>query len=178
MDFLDRLTARNAEFAENGFSADLKMLPSERTIIIGCVDPRVDPMDILKLLPGEAVIIRNIGGRISPAVLETMAMLRTVAVAAGQGVEAGWDLVVLHHTDCGIVGCYHHAPGLLAKHLGVTVDALDGLSVTDPYAAVAVDVAALKANPSLPAAFTARGIVYDIGTGRIETVVPPARLRA
>lgn len=43
MDFLETLSRRNAEFAETGFSPDLKILPSRRTMIIGCVDPRVDP---------------------------------------------------------------------------------------------------------------------------------------
>jgi carbonic anhydrase len=178
MDFLDTLTARNADFAGNGFSADLKMLPSAKTMVIGCVDPRVDPMDILKLKPGEAAVIRNVGGRINPALLETLALLRTVSKAAGQEVGVGWNLIVLHHTDCGIVGCYRHAPGLLARYMGVPPDSLDGLAVTDPYQAVAIDVAALKANPLLPGGFTVSGLVYDVANGRIQTVVAPTLLRA
>lgn len=177
MDFLETLSRRNTEFAASGFKADLKMLPSRRTMIIGCVDPRVDPMDILKLEPGEAAIIRNVGGRVNPALLETMAILRTVSRAAGEDVGAGWNLVVLQHTDCGIAGCYHHAPKLLAKHMGVAEEKLDTLAITDPYQAVALDVAALKANPNLPGAFTVTGLVYDVKTGHVETVVPSAPLR-
>ncbi|MDE1181096.1 carbonic anhydrase [Paraburkholderia sp.] len=177
MDFLDTLLRRNAEFAETGFSPDLKILPSQRTMIIGCVDPRVDPMDVLKLEPGEAAVIRNVGGRVNPALLETMAILGTVSRAAGEAVGAGWNLVLLQHTDCGIAGCYHHAPALLAKHMGVADDTLDDLAITDPYRAVALDVASLKANPNLPGGFTVSGLVYDVKTGLVETVVPPARLR-
>jgi hypothetical protein len=51
-----------------------------KTMIIGCVDPRVDPVDIFGLVPGEAAVIRNVGGRITPATLQTMAMLRIVAI--------------------------------------------------------------------------------------------------
>ena len=51
MDFLQRLTQRNAAFAETGFSADLKIIPSQKTLVLGCVDPRVDPMDVLGLNP-------------------------------------------------------------------------------------------------------------------------------
>jgi carbonic anhydrase len=178
MDFLETLASRNAEFAQTGFSADLKMLPSRRTMIVGCVDPRVDPMDVLKLKPGEAAVIRNVGGRVNPALLETMAILRTVSRSAGEDVGAGWNLVVLQHTDCGIAGCYHHAPKLLAKHMGVAEDKLDDLAITDPYKAVALDIASLKANPNLPAAFTVTGLVYDVKTGLVETVVPSAPLRA
>jgi len=51
------------------------------------------------------------------------------------------------------------------------------LAVDDPYAAVAHDVAALKANTQLPGGFIVSGLVYDVATGRVETVVPPSRLR-
>jgi len=42
---------------------------------------------------------------------------------------------------------------------------------------VAVDVAALKANPLLPGGFLVTGLVYDVTTGRIEIVVPTSLLR-
>ena len=177
MSFLDTLIERNAAFADTGFSADLKMLPSMKTIIVGCVDPRVDPVDVLGLAPGEAVVIRNVGGRINAAFLETMAILRTVAQAAGKDIGPGWNFVVLHHTDCGIIGCLHHAPDLLAKHLGIAPEGLDALAINDPYKAVALDVAALKANPDLPGGFIVSGLVYDVTTGRIDTVVAPTVLR-
>lgn len=177
MDFLETLSARNAEFASDGFNPDLKIIPSAKTMIIGCVDPRVDPMDILKLKPSEAAIIRNVGGRINPALFETMAILSTVSKAAGQEITDGWNLVVLHHTNCGIIGCYHHAPDLLAKYMGVPSEKLDTLEITDPYKAVAIDVAALRANPQIPSGFTVTGLVYDVATGTIKTVVPPGRLR-
>ncbi|OTP70393.1 Carbonic anhydrase [Caballeronia sordidicola] len=50
-------------------------------------------------------------------------------------------------------------------------------AITDPYKAVAIDVTALKANPNLPGAFTVTGVVYDVKTGLVEIVVPPAMLR-
>ncbi|MBV6822055.1 carbonic anhydrase [Pseudomonas sp. PD9R] len=177
MDFLQTLTQRNSQFADNGFSADLKIIPSQKTMIIGCVDPRVDPMDVLQLAPGEAAVIRNVGGRVNPALLETMAILRTVSRVGGSEVGEGWNLILLHHTDCGISGCFHHAPDLLAKHMGVATEELARLEIDDPYKAVAIDVAALKANPNLPGGFTVTGLVYDVATGRIDTVVPAGLLR-
>jgi carbonic anhydrase len=67
---------------------------------------------------------------------------------------------------------------LLARHLDVETDALDDLAITEPYKAVALDVAALKANKALPDGMVVSGLVYDVKTGKIETVVPPAPLRA
>lgn len=177
MNHFDSLIERSVEFSENGFADGLKMLPSKQTLIVGCVDPRVEPADIFDLLPGEAVVIRNVGARINPALVETMAILRTVAQSRGKDLGEGWNLVLLHHTDCGIIGCYDHAPDLLAKHLGTSVDALEVLAIKDPHAAVRLDVETFRANKDLPDGIMVSGLVYDVANGRTEVVVPPTRLR-
>jgi carbonic anhydrase len=46
--------------------ADLTIHPSGNMMVIGCVDPRVDPGHVLGLSNGEAAIIRNVRGRITP----------------------------------------------------------------------------------------------------------------
>ena len=43
MDIDKALIQRNADFAAHRFTSGLKMMPSLKTIVIGCVDPRVDP---------------------------------------------------------------------------------------------------------------------------------------
>lgn len=176
MDFNDVMLERNAEFANTAFSPELGMMPSTGTLIVGCVDPRVDPAYVLGLKQGEAAVIRNVGGRMNKSLLETLAVLAVVAKAAGRP-DGARHLVLLQHTDCGIIGCHRHAPALLAKHLGVELNALDDLAVTDPYEAVALDVAALRANTELPDGLIVSGLVYDVKTGRIRTVVPAAPLR-
>lgn len=65
------------------------MLPSMRAIIVGCVDPRVDSVDVLGPEPGEAIVIRKVGGRINAPLLETMAILQTVAQAAVKAIGQG-----------------------------------------------------------------------------------------
>lgn len=177
MDFIKALTERNAEYVESGFSADLKIIPSQKTMIIGCVDPRVDPMDIFKLEAGEAAIIRNVGGRVTPELFQTMGILGTVSKVGGNAIGEGWNLVVLHHTQCGITGCFRHAPHLLAQYMGVEQDKLEALAIDDPYKSVEIDVAALKANPNMPGDATVTGLVYDVTTGKVEITVPTARLR-
>jgi carbonic anhydrase len=177
MNVIDDLIQRNAAFAGEAFDAELKMMPSMKTVVIGCVDPRVDPAEVLGLKQGEAAVIRNVGGRINPPALQNMAIVRSLAAAQGNDIGPGWNLIVLHHTDCGIGPCRHLVPDLLAKNLGVETKDLDSLAIADPYEAVAIDVAKLKANPSLPGGFTVTGLVYDVATGRVNVVVPPALLR-
>lgn len=102
MTTIDTLTERNSDFAAHRFVAGLPLMPTLRTMIIGCVDPRVDPAHVLGLDLGQAVVIRNIGGRITPTTLQTMAMLQTIAQVQGVNPTVGFNLIVLHHTDCGI----------------------------------------------------------------------------
>jgi len=173
---LSTITARNADFARHGFVPGRSMMPALKTMVIGCVDPRVDPAHVLGLAVGDAIVIRNIGGRWTPGTLQTMATLRAIAEAEGGAPGPGWNLIVLQHTDCGITRLGHR-PDLVAGALGIDAADLPAKAVNDPRAAVAVDVAEIKANPFLPADFIVSGLVYDVGTGLIETVIAPSQLR-
>jgi carbonic anhydrase len=175
-DTVTTLTARNADFAQHSFVPAASMMPTLETMVIGCADPRVDPAHILGLANGEALVIRNIGGRYTPAALQMLATLRTIAQAEGAAPGPGWNLIVLQHTDCGITRLGGH-PDLLAATFGIDEADLPAKAVDDPRAAVAVDVAAIKDNPFLPAEFIVSGLVYDVRTGLIETVVAPSLLR-
>ncbi len=83
---------------------------------------------------------------------------------------------MLHHTDCGITRLGGH-PERLATLFGIDQADLAAKAVNDPRAAVAVDVAAIKDNPFLPADFIVSGLVYDVRTGLIETVAAPSLRR-
>ncbi len=176
MTTFDTLVERNQDFASHEFSKDLSMMPILRAMIIGCLDPRVDPAHLLGLKPGEAVVIRNVGGRITPGTLQTMGMLGRIAQAEGANLGGEFHLIVLQHTHCGIAHL-EGTPEMLASYFGIGKEGLLAKAVTDPRAAVAVDVAALKAIPALPGNWLVSGLVYDVATGLVEVVVPPAPLR-
>jgi len=177
MTTIDTLIERNDDFTAQRFAAGLSLMPTLRTLIIGCADARVDPAHLLGLEPGEALVLRNIGGRITPAALQDLALLSLIPQVEGAGPVRGLNLVVLHHTDCGITRLVGF-PDRLADYFGIVPDQLAAKAVTDPHASVRVDVAALRANPNLPGDIVASGLVYDVATGRVETVVAPAPLRA
>jgi hypothetical protein len=65
---------------------------------------RVDPAHVLGIKPGEAVVMRNIGGRITPGLLEQLGLLGRIGEVAGAipGGGGEFNLIVLQHTDCGI----------------------------------------------------------------------------
>jgi carbonic anhydrase len=139
---------------------------------------RVDPAHLLGLKPGEALVLRNIGGRITPVLLEELRLLGRIGQVLGQTTGGGGEfhLIVLHHTDCGITRLAGD-PAMLAHYFEVQEGELNTKAVTDPRAAVAVDVALLRAMPALPGAWLLSGLVYDVSTALVEVVVPPAPIR-
>lgn len=175
MTTLDTLTERNHDFATHQFTTGLPLMPTLKTLIISCADPRVDPAHVLGLELGEALVLRNAGGRVTPATVQMIALLGAIAQVEGQNPGSGFQLIVLHHTDCGLTRLAGK-PGLLAGYFGISQADLETKAVTDPRAAVAVDVTALKAIPALPGNWLVTGLVYDVTTGLVEVVVPPVPL--
>jgi carbonic anhydrase len=155
-----------------------RALPNVKATIIGCADMRVDPAHVLGITPGEAVVLRNIGGRVTPGLLQQLASLGKIGEVAGEVPGGGGEfhLIVLQHTDCGITRLAGE-PAMLSQYFQVPEAELKSKAVTDPRAAVAVDVAFLRTIPQLPGAWILSGLVYDVTTGRVEVVVPPAPIR-
>ena len=184
MNNLDHFLQRNKEFAAQQSAAGTLMpslpraMPKVKAVIIGCADMRVDPAHVLGTKPGEAIVLRNIGGRITPGLLEQLGLLGRIGEVAGQIAGGGGEfhIIVLQHTDCGMTRLAGD-PAMLAHYFQIPEGELKKKSVTDPRAAVALDVAALRAISALPDAWLISGVVYDVATGLVEIVVPPAPIR-
>jgi carbonic anhydrase len=177
MSNLDLMLKRNKESA-----APMPSLPQSlkalKAVIIGCADMRVDPAQVLGIKAGEAVVMRNIGGRVTPSLLEEFGLLGRIGEVAetipGGGGE--FHLIVLHHTDCGSTRLVGDA-AMLAHYFHIPEREVETKSVRDPRKSVAVDVAVLRAIPALPDEWLISGLVYDVATGLVEVVVPTASIR-
>ncbi len=66
-------------------------------LVLTCLDARVDPAHLFGLELGDAVVMRNIGGRVTDEIIEQIAILRALAVALGG--EASLEVAIVHHTD-------------------------------------------------------------------------------
>jgi carbonic anhydrase len=184
MNNLDNMLERNKNFAAQQSAAGTLMpslpraMPNVKAIVIGCADMRVDPAHVLGIKPGEAVVIRNIGGRITPGLLEELGMLGRIGQVAGEAPGGGGEfhLIVLQHTDCGITRLPGD-PAMLAHYFQIQEGDVKKKAVTDPRAAVVMDVAFLRTIPALPGQWLLSGLVYDVATGLVEIVVPPVPIR-
>jgi carbonic anhydrase len=184
MNNLDNMLKHNKKFATQQSAAGTLMpslpraLPNVKAIIIGCADMRVDPAHVLGIKPGEAVVMRNIGGRITPGLLEQMGLLGRIGEVAGEipGGGGEFHVIVLQHTDCGMTRLAGDL-AMLTRYFQIQERELKTKAVTDPRAAVAADVALLRTISALPGEWLISGLVYDVATGLVEVVVPPASIR-
>jgi carbonic anhydrase len=176
MSNFDELVERNARFATTGAKdrvPAIPFLPNRQVYILTCIDPRVDPAAIFDLSLGDAIVARNVGGRVTPAVVQDLAWISFLHET--KTPDAEWfEFAVVHHTDCG--------SGFLAddelRHDfaargGYDEAGLAALAVLDPARTVAEDVATLAGAPQLSPRVTVSGYAYDVRTGRVTRVVPP-----
>ncbi len=171
MTAFDELLSRNRSVAETSRRADASMAPTLRVGIVTCLDPRVEPGAFLGLAVGEAMVIRNAGGRVTDRVVADLSF--TTAMARAAGTVSGLEIAVVHHTGCGTrLLADDGFRTAYAAQSGYDADALLAEAVTDPYATVRADVALLQGHPLVPPTVTVTGHVYDLGTGLVETVVP------
>ncbi|GAA1980734.1 carbonic anhydrase [Catenulispora subtropica] len=171
---LEPLLVRNEAFVRDHGPQPLAP-PTASLIVVGCLDHRVDPAVVLGLRLGEAPVIRNAGGRVTPAVIEELAYLAFLARRVFQLSGPLFEVAVIHHTQCGTGFLADRGfRGEAAAATGLTEDALAASVVADPYATVRTDVERLLASPLIPAAVSVSGHVYDTETGRVSTVVGPA----
>jgi carbonic anhydrase len=104
-----------------------------------------------------------------------MGLLGKVGQANADGrVSGDWNLVILHHTDCGMTDLAPF-PDLLAEYFEIPAHELPAKSVSDQIGSVRVDVDVILAQLR-GAEFLVSGLVYDVDTGLVETVVAPTPL--
>ncbi len=178
---LTALLDRNRHFARHFGARDLKNLPRMSTILLTCLDARVDPAHLLGLRLGDAFVMRNAGGRVTPQVINDLAILGAFGAAAKRAGSSPrqQELVIVHHTDCGMARLANPVIGeLLAERLGLSIDEVSAMAISDPAKAVQDDIERLRRARETPDQLVVSGFVYDVSNGTINQVVSPAPLRA
>jgi len=171
---MNPLLERNEQFART-YTPEALGPPVAQLVAVTCLDHRVDPAIVLGLRLGDAPVIRNAGGRVTPAVIDDIAFLAFLAGQLfGDQLEDGrlFEVAVIHHTQCGTSlladpGFRHQA----AEATGLNEAALEAAAVADPHITVKADVERLLTSPLLAPTVSVSGHVYDIATGRVTTEV-------
>jgi carbonic anhydrase len=169
---IDSALARNRAFAAAGGHEGAVVFPTLRLFVITCLDPRVDPAYILGLGLSDAMVVRNVGGRVTPEVIDDVAFIGQLSESVRPDGPL-FEVAVIHHTQCGTGALADDTfRRRYAERIGADESALRERAVLDPAATVATDVERLRSASSIPPRVSASGHVYDVVTGLVETVVP------
>jgi carbonic anhydrase len=164
--------ARNRAFAAAAGHEGAVVFPRLRLFVITCLDPRVDPAHFLGLGLSDAMVVRNVGGRVTPEVINDVAFIGQLAENALSDGPL-FDVAVIHHTQCGTGALADDAfRRRYAHRIGADESALREHAVLDPAATVTSDVEHLRSARAISGRIRVSGHVYDVVTGLVETVIP------
>jgi carbonic anhydrase len=170
----DQLLQRNKDFAATCAHEEASIIARHQVYVITCLDPRTDPSAFLDLQLGDAMVVRNAGGRVSAGVLKDLAYIGYLSRTIVPGGPR-FEVAVVHHNQC---GTHYLADDKFrrgfADLIGGDEAALAAQAVTDPDQTVRSDVELLRSAAVLPDTITVSGHVYDVTTGLVTTVVPAA----
>ena len=154
----DDLLDANKRFAETFDLAGFDGVAHAGIAIVTCMDSRIDPLRMLGLLPGDAKIFRNPGGRVTPQALE--------ALVLGVHLLNVNRILVVPHTRCAMASSTQEE---LRERVGASAGQDASWQtfgvVEDQEAALADDVAVVRAHPLIPDTVAVGGFVYDVDTG-------------
>jgi carbonic anhydrase len=161
----DDLLAANRQYSRAFALKDIAGRAAKGFGLVTCIDSRIEPLTMLGLHPGDAKILRNAGGRVTPDVLRSLVLATTFL-----GVT---HVAVMHHTDCALArGGEAEVRSGLSEKQAAHSEGWDFLTMDDPDEALAEDVAAVRTCAVLPDGVRIEGWRYDVGSGLVDRVIP------
>jgi carbonic anhydrase len=149
------LTANEGYAAARANVADAR--PSRHLAVVTCMDARIDVFAAIGLHLGEAMVLRNAGGRVTDDVLRSLAL--------ATGVLGVNSVVVMQHTKCGLAGVTDE------ELRDITGADLGFFPIDDHAAALREDIELLATKPYLHRVKEIGGFVYDVESGEIDDIV-------
>ena len=171
---VDPALERNRAFAAAGGHEGAVVLPNLGLFVITCLDPRVDPAFFLGLDLSDAMVVRNVGGRVTREVINDVAFISQLVETARPDGPL-FEVAVIHHTQCGTGALVDDSfRQRYADRIGADESTLREHAVLDPTATVASDVERLLSSRAISPRVSVSGHVYDVTTGLVETVIVAA----
>src|SRR3954447_12422518 len=159
MAVLPEVAAANERYAASFTKGDLPMPPGRQFAALVCMDARIDPAKALGLDEGDAHVIRNAGGIVSPDALRSLVISHHLL-----GTQ---EALVIGHSDCGMLTFTND---VLHDKLGPESHDIDFHPFPDVEARVRESVRRIEESPLLPDSFAAHVFVYDVASGTLTAV--------
>ena len=139
------------------------MPPAKKLAVVACMDARLETGVLLKLVEGDAHVIRNAGGVVTEDVIRSLTI--------SQRLLGTREIMLIHHTDCGMVTFTDD--GLKQQILEET--GLKPAFAMETFKDIDEDVrqsmARVHASPFIPHKQEVRGFVYDVDSGHLREVL-------
>ncbi len=166
------LLERNRPFARSFSGGELPIKPRFGQLVLSCVDARTDPAHYLGLEVGDAAVMRTLGGRVTDGAEQDIAVLANLMTVIGGGGDGpGLDVLVVHHTDCGLERLADpDRRARMSELSGIDEGDLDALAIHDHDAALETDVLRLRNSKILPEGVTVSGYLYHHASGTLTEV--------
>jgi len=162
MSVIDEFLANNEIYADTFTKGSLPMPPAKQVAIVACMDARLETGALLRLVEGDAHVIRNAGGVVTDDVIRSLTI--------SQRLLGTREIMLIHHTDCGM---------LTFKDDELKQQILDETGIKPQFAMEAFNdvdedvrqsIARVKANPYIPHREQVRGFVYEVKSGQLREV--------
>jgi carbonic anhydrase len=154
---------RNARGYASSFTASPGSgKPVLRVAVVACMDARVDPRGLLGLHDGDAHVIRNAGGVVTPDVIRSLTISQRLLGTTG--------IVLVQHTRCGMMSFTDEEfRARLRAEAGAEPD-WDPGAFASLERSVRDGAAQLAASPFIAAKDSIRGFVFDVDTGALTEI--------
>lgn len=165
-DNIDRIISANQQYSrEFGAKSELKAPPTRQLAILTCMDARLEPLKFLGLDLGDAHIIRNAGGRASDDAIRSIVISNTHL-----GTN---ELLVIHHSECGMEGFTQEEMGKLLKEKLDTSEGefVNWLSISDRIESIKNDVMHIRNHPLISKDIKITGLLFNTKTGELTEII-------
>lgn len=157
----EEFLAHNADYAAD-FQGPLPLPPARRAAVVACMDARLSPYGILGLREGDAHVIRNAGGVVTDDVVRSLAI--------SQRLLGTREIVLIHHTDCGMLTFSDDAFKADIEHDTGLRPQWAAEAFGNAEEDVRQSLRRIASSPFIPHKEAVRGFVFDVATGRLGEV--------
>lgn len=162
MSVIDEILEHNEDFANQFSKGSLPMPPAKKLAVVACMDARLETGVLLKLVEGDAHVIRNAGGVVTDDVIRSLTI--------SQRLLGTREIMLIHHTDCGMLTFtdddlkqqIEDDTGLKPAFAMETFKDLDD--------DIRQSMGRIKASPFIPHKDELRGFVYDVDSGHLREI--------
>lgn len=162
MSVIDEILEHNEEYANQFDQGSLPMPPAKRLAVVACMDARLETGVLLKLVEGDAHVIRNAGGVVTDDVIRSLTI--------SQRLLGTREIMLIHHTDCGMLTFTDDE----FKHQIEDETGLKPAFAMETFKDLESDVrqsmARIKASPFVSHKEEIRGFIYDVDSGHLREV--------